>query len=192
MTTEQHPWQPFMPPEPRVLMLGTFPPGRHRWSMEFYYPNRINDMWRVMGLVFCGDKDALWDVSTNGFNLLAIKSLLTSYHIAMWDTAMEVRRLRDNASDKYLEIVRPIDLAALLDAHPSIAAVVTAGEKASGVVADLLGVEVPPIGKRVSGIIGSHPVAFYRMPSTSRAYPLPLERKADFYRQMFVETGVLS
>ena len=181
-----------MPPEPRVLMLGTFPPGRHRWSMEFYYPNRINDMWRVMGLVFCGDKDALWDVSSNRFNLPAIKSLLTSYHIAMWDTAMEVRRLRDNASDKYLEIVRPIDLVALLDAHPSIAAVVTAGEKASGVVAELLGVEVPPVGKRVSGIIGSHPVAFYRMPSTSRAYPLPLERKADFYRQMFVETGVLS
>lgn len=192
MTTEQHPWQPFMPPEPHVLMLGTFPPGRHRWSMEFYFPNRINDMWRVMGIVFCGDKDALWDVSSNGFNLLAIKSLLTSYHIAMWDTAMEVRRLRDNASDKYLEIVRPIDLAALLDTHPSIAAVVTAGEKASGVVAELLCVEVPPVGKRVSGIIGSHPVAFYRMPSTSRAYPLPLERKADFYRQMFVETGVLS
>ena len=49
---EVHPFEPFVPTDARVLMLGTFPPKPQRWSMPFYYPNKINDMWRVMGLVF--------------------------------------------------------------------------------------------------------------------------------------------
>lgn len=57
---ERHPWPPFIPSDAKVLFLGTFPPGKHRWSMDFYYPNPINDFWRIMGLVFLGDKDALW------------------------------------------------------------------------------------------------------------------------------------
>lgn len=50
--TEAHPLEPFLPEGARLLMLGSFPPARSRWSMEFYYPNFQNDMWRVMGLVF--------------------------------------------------------------------------------------------------------------------------------------------
>ena len=37
--TERHPLQPFLPDGARILMLGSFPPKRERWSMEFYYPN---------------------------------------------------------------------------------------------------------------------------------------------------------
>lgn len=40
---EKHPFEPFLPEGAKVLMLGTFPPGEHRWSMNFYYPNPIND-----------------------------------------------------------------------------------------------------------------------------------------------------
>ena len=29
-------------------------------------------------------------------------------------------------------------------------------------------------------------IQFWRMPSTSRAYPLPLEKKAGFYRRLFI------
>ena len=54
---EQHPLQPFLPPHARLLMLGSFPPQRKRWSMEFYYPNWNNDMWRLTGLLFFGQKD---------------------------------------------------------------------------------------------------------------------------------------
>ncbi|MEG1556270.1 MAG: uracil-DNA glycosylase family protein, partial [Bacteroidales bacterium] len=32
---------------------------------------------------------------------------------------------------------------------------------------------------------------FYRMPSSSRAYPLPLEKKADIYRIMFRQLEIL-
>ena len=103
---ERHPWPPFIPAGARYLFLGTFPPQEHRWSMPFFYPNRTNDFWRIMGLIFLGNRDALWDAEQGRFNLDAIKSLLNREHIALWDTGMAVRRLKGNASDKFLEIVR--------------------------------------------------------------------------------------
>ena len=40
---ERHPLRPFLPENARVLFLGSFPPPRGRWCMDFYYPNFIND-----------------------------------------------------------------------------------------------------------------------------------------------------
>ena len=182
---ERHPWPPYVPDGARYLFLGTFPPRPERWSMPFFYPNRINDFWRVMGVIFMNDRDALWDSGTRSFDLEAIKALLDREHIALWDTAMAVRRLRGNASDKFLEIVEPIDLEALLDAHPTIACVITTGEKATSVIAEQAGVDLPPIGHPVRACVGSHAFVMMRMPSTSRAYPLPLERKVLAYRTVF-------
>jgi len=182
---ERHPWPAHVPQGARYLFLGTFPPKPPRWSMPFFYPNRINDFWRVMGLIFMGERDALWDKEAGRFDLEAIKALLQREKIALWDTAMAVRRLKDNASDKFLEIVEPIDLAALLDAHPTITRVVATGEKAAGVVAAQAGVAVPAIGVPVDCRVGHHSIRLWRMPSTSRAYPLSLVKKADAYRLVF-------
>ena len=182
---ERHPWPPYIPDGARYLFLGTFPPKPERWSMPFFYPNRINDFWRVMGIIFMEDRDALWDDAARRFDLNAIKLLLDREGIALWDTAMAVRRLRDNASDKFLEIVEPIDLAALLAAHPTITQVIATGEKAASVVAAQAGVEVPSIGVPVDCSVGSFPIRLWRMPSTSRAYPLSLDKKADAYRRVF-------
>ena len=124
---ERHPWPPYIPDGAKYLFLGTFPPKPERWSMDFFYPNKINDFWRVMGIIFKNDKNAFWDSGQQRFDLDAIKALLDREGIALWDTAMAVRRLKDNASDKFLEIVEPIDLKALLDARPSIVQVVTTG-----------------------------------------------------------------
>ena len=183
---ERHPWPPFVPPGARYLFLGTFPPKPVRWSMPFFYPNRINDFWRVMGIIFFdGDREALWDHAAQRFDMEAIKAFLCREGIAMWDTAMAVRRLKDNASDKYLEIVEPIDLSSLFDTCPTLSTVVTTGEKATGVVAAQAGVDVPAIGVPVKCAIGEHRFTLWRMPSTSRAYPLALEKKAAAYREVF-------
>lgn len=56
MKIERHPLEPFLPANARLLMLGSFPPQKKRWSMEFYYPNWNNDMWRIVGLLFFNDK----------------------------------------------------------------------------------------------------------------------------------------
>ncbi len=182
---ERHPWPPFIPPGARYLFLGTFPPQEHRWSMPFFYPNRTNDFWRIMGLIFLGNRDALWDAEQGRFNLDAIKSLLNREHIALWDTGMAVRRLKGNASDKFLEIVEPIDLATLLDENPTISHIITTGEKATGVIAVQAGVELPSIGAPVACRVGCHAVTLWRMPSSSRAYPLPLDKKAEAYKKIF-------
>ena len=44
---EAHPLEPFLPANAVLLMLGSFPPQKKRWSMDFFYPNLQNDMWRI-------------------------------------------------------------------------------------------------------------------------------------------------
>ena len=186
---EQHPFEPFLPDGAVVLMLGTFPPKPERWSMEFYYPNKINDMWRIMGLLFCGDKNHFWLDSEKRFDLPKLKTFLTSQKIALYDTATRVRRLKDNASDKFLDIVETINLDEFFKARPTIRAIVTAGEKATGVIAQKAGVELPKMGEIAHCNYHGHAFDLWRMPSTSRAYPLALEKKAEAYREMFMQLG---
>ena len=55
--TENHPLEPFLPKNGKILMLGSFPPPKARWCIDFFYPNFINDMWRIWGYIFFGDKN---------------------------------------------------------------------------------------------------------------------------------------
>lgn len=185
---ERHPWEPFAPAGAKVLIMGTFPPQPKRWSMDFYYPNRTNDFWPMMGLIFFGDRNALLESDGKKFDLDAIKRLLTEKGIALNDTGRTVRRLKGNASDKFLEIVEPVPLFDLLATMPDCMAVATTGEKAAGVVADLTGTPLPKMGERIAGPDG---LQIWRMPSTSRAYPLKLEKKAEYYAAMFRATGII-
>lgn len=179
---ERHPWPPFTPEGAKLLIMGTFPPGNHRWSMDFYYPNPTNDFWRIMGLIFLGDKDALYDTKIKKFDIDAIRRLMTQHHIALNDTGREIRRLKGNASDKFLEIVTPVPLYELLREMPQCHSVATTGEKAAGVVASLTGTEIPRMGMMVTAPDG---LEIWRMPSTSRAYPMRIEQKAEYYARMF-------
>lgn len=155
--------------------------------MDFFYPNPINDFWRVMGVIFYNDPQALWDAPLKRFNLEKIKELLRREGIAMGDTATAVRRLRNNASDKYLEIVEPIDLQGLLAAAPGLHTIVTTGEKAAGVLAELTHTQVPKTGEYVDTLYApsGRALRLWRMPSTSRAYPKPLAEKATLYAKVF-------
>jgi len=45
---ERHPLRPFLPPNARLLMLGSFPPPRKRWCMDFFYPNRTKVCFTLM------------------------------------------------------------------------------------------------------------------------------------------------
>ena len=189
---ERHPFEPFLPTDACVLFLGSFPPQRKRWCMEFYYPNWLNDFWRVCGLVFFGEKDYFVLPGQKRFDLELIKKFCIEKDIALFDTATEVRRLQDNASDKFLEVVTPTDLPALLARIPSCRAIVTTGQKATEtIVSTYSNSSIPPVGGCTGIVIGGRPMNFYRMPSTSRAYPLSLEKKADAYRQLFTSLGLL-
>lgn len=193
---ENHPLEPFLPREARLLMCGTFPPQQNRWSMHFYYPNFINDMWRIFGLIYFGSKDALVDEKGKTFKVEDIKQLLITHRIALSDTGKEVTRTKDNASDKWLKIDKPIDLAATLEEIPDCVAVATTGEKAASVIASLTNTEIPKVGEwcecRVNMSDGTERTfQHWRMPSSSRAYPMKVEVKAEFYRKMLETCGLV-
>ena len=167
---ENHPFEPFMPGNAKVLMLGSFPPPERRWSMRFYYPNRTNDMWRIMGIVFFGDKNHF--VRPGGYDEQAIRRFAAERGIAMFDAAVRVVRQKDNASDKFLEVVEPIDLDGFLDRLPDCRTA------------------VPKTGEYVEFTHRGNLCRHYRMVSSSRAYPLAVEKKAEKYAEMFREIGV--
>ncbi len=189
---ERHPFEPFLPEGAKVLMLGSFPPQKKRWSMEFYYPNFINDFWRIIGLLFFEDKDWFVDKVAKRFKLKEIKEFCVEKRIAMFDTATAVRRLKDNASDKFLEVVEPTDIPALLRRIPFCRAVVVTGEKAAQTLCAAFGTEPPAVGEYSSFTFEGRPMRLYRMPSTSRAYPLPIQKKADAYRRLFSDLRILN
>ena len=188
---EQHPLQPFLPEGARLLMLGSFPPERKRWSMDFFYPNWGNDMWRIWGYIFFGDKHYFEAAGEKRFDRERIVVFCNERGIALYDTATEVRRLAGNASDKFLEVVTPTDLHAMLRTLPYCRAIVTTGEKATDTLVEQLGCEKPRVGEYTEVVFEERTIRIYRMPSSSRAYPLKLERKAEAYAQMLCEEGIL-
>lgn len=183
--TEKHPLEPFLPKNARMLMLGSFPPPKARWSMEFFYPNWINDMWRIMGLIFYNDKHHFEVKGEKRFDKDAIIKFCLDKGIALYDTACEVIRLKENASDKFLEVVTPTDINALLTALPHCTAIVTTGQKATEVITETFLCDEPSVGSSTIFFSGKRKIRLWRMPSSSRAYPLSIEKKAEHYRILF-------
>lgn len=183
---ERHPFEPFLPEGCRLLMLGSFPPAEKRWAMRFYYPNFTNDMWRIFGLCFHGDKMFFVDEEHKTFRLQLIERLLRERRIGLYDTARAVRRLKNTASDKDLEVVEATDLKSMLRSLPECRAVAVTGQKACDVLSACFGIESQPaVGTYADFFFEGRALRLYRMPSSSRAYPMKVERKAEFYRPMF-------
>lgn len=201
---EYHPLVPFLPEGARVLMLGSFPPPRERWCMDFFYPNPQNDMWRIMGQVFFGDKthfevpccemprlvvlkDGIHRTTgrKKGFDYEAIVAFCRAQGIAIFDTAQAVRRLQGNAADEHLEIVERTDIVALLQQIPLCHDLCCTGGKAANTLADILHTATPQTGEYIETVFNDRTIRFWRMPSTSRAYPLSFDKKAATYQHMF-------
>lgn len=159
--------------------------------MDFYYPNWNNDMWRIVGLLFFNDKEYFVDKPHKAFHKPRLMAFLEEKGIALFDTATAVRRLQDNASDKFLEIVQPTDVGNLLRQLPACRAVVTTGEKATETLCAQLGAIPPKVGDFSEFLFENRPMRLYRMPSSSRAYPLGIEKKAAFYKLMYQDLGML-
>ncbi len=187
---EWHPLIPFLPKNTRVLFLGSFPPQRKRWCMDFFYPNFINDHWRIEGLVFHSDAQYFVEPEARTFRLRAIVDHLNHYGIGFFDTAIAVRRLADNASDKFLEVAVPTDIRSMVTHLPQLRAIVTTGEKATETIARALNlrdeqgkIQMPKVGSFVASPFSG--IELYRLPSSSRAYPMALTKKAEAYKKMF-------
>lgn len=185
---EYHPLRPFLLENARVLFLGSFPPQRKRWCMDFYYPNFINDHWRIEGQIFFGDREHFVDTDKKRFKVEEITAFCREQGLAFFDTSIAIRRLQDNASDKFLEVVEPTDILALISRLPQLRAIVTTGEKATVTLCGSLGITViPKVNTSVAIPSPAAGILLYRLPSSSRAYPLSFDKKVESYRKMFCE-----
>ena len=247
---ERHPLEPFLPAGARILFLGSFPPPRARWSMDFFYPNWINDFWRIQGLIHFNDPHYFEYKSLSAapkrFDRARIIDFCTSHGLAFYDTASKVCRWKGNASDEFLEILQPADIVGMLTQMPDCHTVVSTGGKsaeefatilsASGAILSASGaiplsaapasgtftplrsssgaapsscssaplssssgtlaalgsafdsapaISPPPVGSYLDLTLAGRPLRWWRMPSTSRAYPMPLAVKAAQYSLLF-------
>ena len=188
---EDHPLEPFLPPDGKVLFLGSFPPPKARWSMDFFYPNPQNDFWRIQGLINFSDAGHFIAEGRKGFDCGKIKAFCREKGLAFYDTASRVCRLKGNASDEFLVILRPADISGMLKSMPLCNTIVTTGGKSSEEFTAILdrkgiaGIAQPPIGGYADIRIDSRDIRWWRMPSSSRAYPMKLQDKAALYRKVF-------
>jgi G:T/U-mismatch repair DNA glycosylase len=173
--------------------------------MDFYYPNFINDHWRLEGEIFFGDKNHFVDLEAKRFKKDEIVAFCKEKGLAFFDTSTAIRRLQDNASDKFLEVVEPTDIHALISLLPHLRAIVTTGEKATETICKTMGMmEVLKVNAYVeitntdgtdemdnlantnlTNTTNGGGLLLYRLPSSSRAYPLSFDKKVEAYRRFF-------
>lgn len=191
--TETHPLTPFLPQQAKLLMLGSFPPPQNKWKMQFYYPNFQNDMWRIMGICFFNDKNHFLDLANKNFFQQQIEDFLNEKGIAIFDAACEVIRLKGNASDQFLQVVRATDLSVLLKQIPECHSIMTTGDKATDtLMTNFPKDSVKPQFNQPSQVdFLDRSLNLYRLPSSSRAYPLALEKKAEIYANFFNKIGLI-
>lgn len=193
MEIETHPFKPWLPDKAKLLMLGTFPPAPKRWAMEWYYPNFTNDMWRIFGYIFFGDMFYFVNETDKTYRLNELKIFLNEKGVALFDTALRIRRTTGTASDKDLEIIEPADLDGLLHLLPKCKAVLTAGQLATKIFAEHYKIDARNLkmGEHRTFDFEGRMLKLYRQPSSSRAFPMKIEKKAEYYEQMFKEIHII-
>ena len=204
---ETHPFGPVLPPDATVMMMGSFPPTADKWAMRFHYPNFQNDMWRIYGCVFFDDADYFRVGDEKRFDPERIRAFMFERGIASCPTVVQAIRETGNASDKDLTVVTTVDLDIILPQVPKVQALFTTGGKATEVLLNLLNAPIakskhPKTNQSIEYPYkwqdnNSHPKAdvneltLYRLPSTSRAYPLALDKKVAAYKDFFKKIGKL-
>lgn len=101
---EIHPHKPFVPPNAKVLILGSFPGKGHASSEsanEWFYASKRNQFWNIMRGVY---NEALITTEDK-------KKLFVNHGIAIADVFLKIRRKEDNNQDSNLEIIAYNDKA---------------------------------------------------------------------------------
>ena len=146
-------------PEPRVLILGSMPGVRSLRAQE-YYAHPRNVFWRTLGDLGCCDPATDYAVRIES---------LKEMGIALWDVLAACSREGSLDSSIASDTEVPNNIAGLLSAHPSIAAILFNGGKAEQAFRSHVLPGLP--ATRLANI------ALHRLPSTSPAHAIPYPKK---------------
>jgi hypoxanthine-DNA glycosylase len=116
---EQHPFEPLIFPDARILILGSFP-SLASFEEGFYYAHPRNQFWPLLAEVF-------------GVDLLTREAkiaLCRQEKLALWDSAKSLKRETGNSSDANLKKIEVNDFEKLLLDYPAIECILFTGKKA--------------------------------------------------------------
>lgn len=139
-----------------------------------------------------GDAAHFQKQGEKAFDADKIKAFLSEKGIASCPTVLKAIREHGNASDKFLKVIETVDLAAVLAQMPKCRHLCTTGGKATEVLLEIQGsgMKMPKTGETVPFHYAGRDLTLTRLPSTSRAYPLSLAKKAAAYRAFFEMAGL--
>jgi G:T/U-mismatch repair DNA glycosylase len=75
---------------------------------------------------------------------------------------------------------------------PDCQSIIVTGQKAAEIISTIVHEEPPTVGGYIETRFQKRHLRIYRMPSSSRAYPKPVEEKAEAYKKMFAGIHILN
>lgn len=111
-----HPFEPIADENSRFLILGSFP-SFDSFEKSFYYANKHNQFWKIMGDIFKTELRTKKDKT----------DLMLKNHIALWDMVKSCKR--DSSLDSRLKDIELNDIAEFLNKHPNIKKIGCNGRK---------------------------------------------------------------
>lgn len=154
--------------------------------MDFFYPNRQNDMWKIWAYIATGNKDAFMLPDGKTFDKEKIVDFCRSIGLALTDTGEEIIRGKGNASDAHLKVVKARDFGKLLEKIPLCHDIILTGEKAVETLGATVGFRKIDVGGYLeTDFFNGRHMRIWRMPSSSRAFPRSIEWKAGYYRRVY-------
>lgn len=104
--TVDHPFEPLVDRESRILILGSFPSVKSREQL-FFYGHPQNRFWKMLAAVY-GDPVPQ--------TIPEKRLLVLSHHLALWDTV--ARCSISGSADASIRDIVPIDIARVLRTAP--------------------------------------------------------------------------
>ncbi|SMC09420.1 DNA-deoxyinosine glycosylase [Nitratiruptor tergarcus] len=114
----QHPFEPIIDKNSKVLILGSFPSIKS-FENSFYYGHPQNQFWKILATLF--DEKTPQTIEEK-------ISFLKKHHIALWDMVRSCKR--ENSLDTSLKDIEVNDIEKLLHQYPNIKAIFFTGKKA--------------------------------------------------------------
>ncbi len=113
---EPHPWPPFIPPNAKALIIGTFPTQVKNRNFEFFYPNGTNRFWTILseitGISIKHKKD--------NEAVKERKKILEKLKIGITDMGKIVYRQNRSSSDQMLFPIEFTNIFKLLEKHNGV------------------------------------------------------------------------
>ncbi|MCU7548147.1 hypothetical protein OCK74_03435 [Chitinophagaceae bacterium LB-8] len=115
-TIEDHPFDTFIPPNTKFLIIGTFPTYINNWRYKFYYSGKGNTFWNIIESVF----KIKFKYHEGDEAVEERKMFLRTKRIGITDMHVKFYRKNNYSTDENLHTIILKDVFLLLNQHPTI------------------------------------------------------------------------